>query len=124
MRISVARLSLLASLGLVLAAPMALGLNTAAQAQSVEIGPGGIRVNPDRDFRRGPPDREFRRGPRWGVSEREAVRIARRHGLAEVNRVVDAGREWRVAGVSYRGDFMRVVIDARTGDVIRIVRRR
>lgn len=59
-----------------------------------------------------------------GVSEREAVRIARRYGLAEVERVVDAGRVWRVSGISYRGSFMRVVIDARAGEVLRVVRRR
>jgi hypothetical protein len=59
-----------------------------------------------------------------GVSEREAVRIARRYGLAEVERVVDAGLVWQVSGISYRGSFMRVVIDARTGEVLRVVRRR
>lgn len=116
MRVSAIRLSLLASLGILFAAPLGLpGASTPAQAQSVEIGPGGVRVYPDRDFRR---------GPRWRVSEREAVRIARRYGIFEVNRVVDAGRVWRVSGISRRGRFTRVVIDARTGDVIRVIRRR
>jgi hypothetical protein len=124
MRYSFARLSLIAPLGLLLAAPLAPGVTTAAQAQSIEIGPGGVRVNPDREFRRGPPGPDYRRGPRRGISEREAVRIARRHGMADINRVVNTGREWRVSGVSRRGGFMRVVINARSGNVIRVVRGR
>jgi hypothetical protein len=108
------RFPLLTSLGLLLAAPVLPSINTGAQAQSIEIGPGGVRVNPDRDFRRS----------RWRVSEREAVRIARRYGLIEVNRVVGSGREWRVSGISRRGGFIRVVIDARSGDVLRVIRGR
>lgn len=113
MRTSLARLPLLACLGL-LAIPLAPGVNSAAQAQSIEIGPGGVRVNPDREFRRGP----------QRISEREAIRIARRHGIDDVNRVVRADREWRVSGRSRRGGFVRVVIDARSGDVVRVVRER
>ena len=110
------RLSLFAFyVGLTLAVLMLPGMNSGAHAQTIEIGPGGVRINPDRDFRR---------GPRWRISEREAVRIARRTGLVEVTRVVYSGREWRVSGISRRGDFMRVVIDARSGNVVRIVRRR
>lgn len=112
MRISVARLPVLALLGL-LTAPVLPGHNSEAQAQSIQIGPGGVRVNPQP---------EFRREPRWRVSEREAVRIAHRHGIDDVNRVVRADREWRVSGRSRRGGFIRVVIDARSGDVVRVVR--
>jgi hypothetical protein len=114
MRVSLVGFPLLAALGL-LTVPMLPGIHRVAQAQSVEIGPGGVRVNPNRDFRR---------GSRWRVSEREAVRIARRTGLVEVNRVVNSGREWRVSGISRRGGFMRVVIDARSGDVLRVTRGR
>ena len=124
MRDSFARLSLIAPLGLLLAAPVIPGVNVTAQAQSIQIGPGGVRVDPNPDYRRGPPDRDFRRGPRAGVSEREAVRIARRNGLADVNRVVDAGRQWRVSGIDRRGRSMSVVVDARSGDVVRVVRER
>lgn len=124
MRFTIPRLSLLASLGLLLAAPVLPSVSTAAQAQSIEIGPGGVRVNPNPDFRRGPPDRDYRYGPRRRISEREAVRIARRYGMADVDRVVDAGGEWRVAGVSRRGSSMRVIINARSGEVIRVVRER
>jgi hypothetical protein len=115
MRISLSRFSLLAALGLVLAAPAFPGFHSPAQAQGVEIGPGGVRILPDRDYRR---------GPRWRVSEREAVRIARRYGILDVDRVVRTEREWRVSGVDRRGRFIRVVIDARTGDITRVVQRR
>jgi len=115
MRFSFVRLSLLASLGLLLAAPVIPGIGTAAQAQSIQIGPGGVRINPDSDHRRGP-------GPRWRVSEREAIGIARRRGVVEVNRVVRGDREWRVSGRDRRGNRIRVVINARSGDVIRVVR--
>lgn len=114
MRTSIARLSVLACLGL-LATPVLPGINAAAQAQSIQIGPGGVRVSPER---------EFRREPRSRVSEREAVRIAHRYGIDDVNRVVRADREWRVSGRSRRGGFIRVVIDARSGDVVRVVRGR
>lgn len=113
MRISATRLPVLALLGL-LTVPVLPGVNTTAQAQSIEIGPGGVRVNPDREFRRGP----------QRISEREAIRIARRHGIDDVNRVVRADREWRVSGRNRRRGFVRVVIDARSGDVVRVVRER
>lgn len=115
MRISLFRFSLAAALGLVLATPLLPGVHAPAQAQSVQIGPGGVRIQPERDYRR---------GPRWRVSEREAVRIARRNGLVNINRVVNAGREWRVSGADRRGRFARIVIDARSGNVVRVVRTR
>jgi hypothetical protein len=124
MRTSSVRFSVLAAFGLVLAAPVIPSISTAAQAQSIEVGPGGVRVNPDSEFRRGPPGPDYRYGPRWRISERDAVRIARRHGMIDINRVVDAGREWRVVGMNRRGSFMRVVVNARSGDVIRVVRGR
>jgi hypothetical protein len=113
MRTSVARFSLLACLGL-LTVPLIPGVYSPAQAQSIEIGPGGVRINP-----------ESRRTPQR-VSEREAVRIARRNGVDDVTRVVraDRDREWQVSAISRRGDSVRVVIDARSGKVVRVVRRR
>ncbi|WP_046868441.1 PepSY domain-containing protein [Microvirga massiliensis] len=90
-------------------------MSNTAQAQSVQIGPGGVRITPDRDHRH--------RGD-WRISEREAVRIARRQGIVDVNRVARAGREWRVSGINRRGHSMRVIIDARSGRVLRTVRMR
>jgi len=92
-----------------------------SRAQSIEIGPGGVRVDPERDPRPGP---GFRRGPGWRISEREAVRIARREGIVDVDRAVRAEREWRISGLGRRGGFTRVEIDAQSGDVTRVVRGR
>jgi hypothetical protein len=105
-------LAAVAGLGLAFAAP-------AVQAQSIELGPGGVRVNPE-----GP--REYRGGPRGYVTEeisrREATRIARGQGLVDVDQVVRNGDRFRVEGADRRGRDLRVVIDARSGDVIRVVR--
>jgi hypothetical protein len=113
MHISPSRCSLLVCLGILVAAPQALpGVSAAAHAQSVQIGPGGVRIEPARDSRH---------RHNWRISEREAVRIARRAGIVDVNRVVRADREWRVSGVNHRGRTIRVVIDARSGRILRTV---
>jgi hypothetical protein len=121
MRTGTITLSALAVLTPLLASPLLPADYTSARAQSIEIGPGGVRLNPEREVR---PEREFRRGPDRRVSEREAVRIAQREGIVDVNRVVRAEREWRISGRDRRGDFARVEIDARSGDVTRLVRGR
>jgi hypothetical protein len=72
-------LSAVAALASLPASPLLPADYTSARAQSIEIGPGGVRVNPER---------AFRRGPDWHVSEREAVRIAQREGIVDINRVV------------------------------------
>jgi len=116
MRLSLSHCTIFACLGIFFAAPHTIpGMSNTAQAQSVQIGPGGVRITPDRDHRH--------RGD-WRISEREAVRIARRQGIVDVNRVARAGREWRVSGINRRGHSMRVIIDARSGRVLRTVRMR
>jgi hypothetical protein len=80
-----------------------------AFAQSVEIGRGGVRINPGGDD---------------DVDRREATSIARGQGMVEVDAVSLAGRRWRVDGMDRRGNDMRVVIDSRTGDVISVSRDR
>jgi hypothetical protein len=105
MHISPSRCSLLVCLGILVAAPQALpGVSAAAHAQSVQIGPGGVRIEPARDSRH---------RHNWRISEREAVRIARRAGIVDVNRVV--------RGVNPRARTIRVVIDARSGRILRTV---
>ncbi len=90
-----------------------------AAAQTLELGPNGLRVLPDDrrgpnyDYDRPPP----RRGPP-GISERQAVRIARSEGMREVDDVFRQRRTIRVEGVDRRGDDLTVIIDARTGDVV------
>lgn len=84
-----------------------------AHAQSIEIGPNGIQVNPDRDR-----DRSPMRGREIG--ERQAARIAYREGMREVDDVSRRRNVIVVRGADRRGDDMRVVIDRRTGDVLEV----
>jgi len=103
------RLMFLRSAGLVGLAILACAGPVAAQG--IEFGPGGIRVDPGFD-------RRDRRPPRFdGISEREAVRIARRQGVEEVERVRETPRGWRISGLDRNGDEIRVII-SRDGDVI------
>jgi hypothetical protein len=111
------RSTLVAALGLAL-------LGASAQAQVLEFGPGGVRIDPRppefREDRRGPPLRDDRR--RFDeVTRGEAVRIARRSGIVEVDEVIPAGPRWRIEGTDRRGRDMRVVIDRRTGEVLEAV---
>lgn len=89
-----------------------LGLGHGALAQTIEFGPGGVRVGPSYDRYPPPP-------PRYedGISEREAVRIARRQGVEEVDRVRPTPRGWVVGGSDRNGDDIRVII-SRYGEVI------
>ncbi len=72
MRTRTITLSAMAALTALLASPLLPEDYTSALAQSIEIGPGGVRLNPERGVR---PEREFRRGPDWRFSERYAVSI-------------------------------------------------
>lgn len=86
----------------------------AAQAQGIEFGPGGIRVDPG--FRGPPPP------PRYddGISEREAMRIARRQGVVDVEGVRPTSRGgFVVSGLDRDGEDIRVVI-SRFGEVISV----
>ena len=44
--------------------------------------------------------------------------------MAEVDEVTQTDRRWIIAGVDRRGRDMEIVIDGRTGDVLRETRRR
>ena len=91
-----------------------LGLTAPASAQGIQIGPGGVRVDPGyRD-----------RGPRDDVdlSRGEAIRIARRQGLVDVDGVDRRGPRFIVRGSDRRGDDITVVVDSRSGDVIDVRR--
>lgn len=84
-----------------------------AIAQGIEFGPGGIRIDPGYES----PERYAPR-PRYdGISEREAMRIARRQGVDEVERVRPTPRGWVVRGLDRNGEEIRVVI-SRDGEVI------
>lgn len=84
-----------------------------ANAQSIEIGPNGIQVNPDGD-------RDHRPMRRHEISERQAARIAYREGMRDVDDVSRRRNVIVVRGADRRGDDMRVVIDRRTGDVLEV----
>ena len=92
----------------VLASAMIL-LPPSADAQSLRLGPGGVEIDP------GFGDSE--------VGRRDAIRIARSRGLADVESVYRQGRRWVVEGVDRRGRDMEVVIHARTGEILDIQRR-
>mgnify|MGYP002779350642 CR=1 FL=1 len=82
-------------------------------AQGIEIGPGGIRVDPGFD----------RSVPRE-VDRRDAIRIARGLGMSEVDSVSRIPGRWRIEGVDRRGRDMGVTISRRTGEVIDVDRGR
>ncbi|ODT43755.1 MAG: hypothetical protein ABS59_22555 [Methylobacterium sp. SCN 67-24] len=65
--------------------------------------PGGIAPRPPR-----PPRLEIEEEE--GISERQAVRIARRRGMVEVERVRRGRDVWIVTGTDGYGDDMRIVI--------------
>ncbi|MHC5232965.1 PepSY domain-containing protein [Brucella sp. LJL56] len=87
-----------------------------AQAQSIEIGPDDIQVNPDGE-RRIDPDRRYDRDD---VSERTAARIARNEGMDEVESVSRRRNVFVVRGIDRCDNDMRVVIDHRTGEMLEV----
>jgi hypothetical protein len=84
---------------------------TPSFSQSIEIGPGGVRVNPGIES---PPPRDM------GITEREAIRIARSQGLEDVDDVARRRNVFIIQGVDRDGNDIKVVIDRRTGDVISV----
>ncbi|MGO4448889.1 PepSY domain-containing protein [Phyllobacterium sp. TAF24] len=81
-------------------------------AQSIEIGPGGVRlVEPQME-------RSYRRIS--NISERTAVRIARAEGLRDVDDVTRTRSRFIIEGTDYRGDDIKVSVDRRTGEVISV----
>jgi hypothetical protein len=86
-----------------------------ALSQGISIGPGGVRVDDGRRYDRGPPREDLSRG--------EAIRIARREGLLDVDDVDRRGSRLIVRGQDRRGDDLTVVVDGITGDVLDVRRR-
>ncbi len=100
----------------VLTALIAAGLATAAASTAsaqvgIHVGPGGagVYVNPGYGHR-GPP-RVYEDYGDWRVSRPEAVRIARRNGMAEIFDVQRTPRAWVVRGVNFRGRRVAMRID-------------
>lgn len=98
----------------------AVTVGTPVLAQNIQIGPDGVRImepRRDRDHR-GPPPRFDDR--RRGISEREAVRIARGEGVRDVDNVREGRGSYRVYGTDRRGRDIRVEVDRRSGNVLSV----
>lgn len=83
---------------------------TPSFSQSIEIGPGGVRIRPGME----PPPVDM------GISERQAIRIARDEGVREVDDVARRRNVFIVEGSDRDGDDIKVVIDRRTGEVLSV----
>ncbi|MCL7998396.1 PepSY domain-containing protein [Brucella sp. 21LCYQ03] len=94
----------------------ALTFNTSVHAQSIEIGPNGIQVNPDGNNR----INRDRRAVRGEISERQAARIARDEGMDEVESVSRRRNAYIIRGIDRRDNDMRVVVDRLSGEVLEV----
>ncbi|MBB5575419.1 MULTISPECIES: PepSY domain-containing protein [Rhizobium] len=83
---------------------------TPSFSQSIEIGPGGVHVNPGIE----PPPRDM------GITERQAVHIARREGVQDVDSVTRRENVFIIRGVDRDDDDIKVVIDRQTGRVLSV----
>lgn len=95
----------------------ALTISGSAMAQNFQIGPDGIRVDRDRQERNFRGDRDMR----GEISQREAVNIARRQGVAEVERVRTSRNSYTIDGTDRRGDDILVRVSF-TGEVLDVRR--
>lgn len=85
-----------------------LAFGAAAHAQSIRIGPGGVHIDQDRGGR---------------IDRDEAVHIAHRNGIRDIDDVDRHGRDWVVRGENRHGDRMRVTIDSHDGSTKVVTRR-
>jgi hypothetical protein len=97
-------------------AMLALAAASPSFAQSVEIGPNGVRMHQQQD-RIVPRDGM---GRDVGIGEREAIRIARHEGVRQVDDVRRTRSNFVVRGSDRRGNDIRVAVDRRSGDVISV----
>ncbi|MFI5411251.1 PepSY domain-containing protein [Kaistia sp. UC242_56] len=102
-----------------------IGVVPAVSAQGVIIDEGGVRVVPQQGRGYDRYDRQDRQDSYdRGIGPRDARRIARGAGMADVNSVGRRGRAWIVDGEDYRGRDIRVTISARSGEVMDVQRYR
>jgi len=88
----------------------------AANAAGITIGPGGVTIHPD-----GPPPHEYdhhRHDYHPGISEDEAVSIARHYGVRHVDGVDRRHGNFEVYGTDRHHNDITVVIDSDNGDVV------
>ncbi|WP_244635589.1 PepSY domain-containing protein [Chthonobacter albigriseus] len=103
------RIVLAATTAVMLAAP------TGVSAQSIELGPNGLRVNPPEVERRYD-DRDVI--VQEEISPREAAAIAQDAGIDEVDQVVRRRNSYRVTGIDRGGQDLQVTVDRYSGEVI------
>ena len=102
-----------AIVGLVLATLIGASGPAFAQGPVIQFGPGGVQLLP-RGYVEEPAPRRVRRA----ISEREAIRIARRNGLEDVESVRVRRNTIRVAGFDRYDDDITVIIDRYNGQVV------
>lgn len=103
---------------------LAVGFSVPASAQSIQIGPGGVTVQPDREFRGRDRDmdRYDRRDRYEGISSRDAARIARSNGMVSVRDVSERRGRYVVRGDDRRGRGMIVTVSSRDGEILDLER--
>ncbi|PZN92704.1 MAG: hypothetical protein DCF30_22760 [Hyphomicrobiales bacterium] len=95
----------------------------AAVAQSFDLGPDGLRIRPPEPV----PDDALPSPHRYepeaedGISEDDAVSIARDEGVRRVDRVREGRRGWVIVGIDRNGDDIRIMINRR-GEIVDIQR--
>jgi hypothetical protein len=94
-----------------------VGMSGMAGAQSIQFDQNGVRLVP-------PGQEEPRYDTRrpHDISRSEAIRIAMRNGVREVETVDRTRRAFEVIGYDRRSRDITVIVDRRTGDVIDVQR--
>jgi hypothetical protein len=92
-----------------------LAAGAPAYAQGIEFGPGGVRIDRGDDYGRYRDRNEL-------IGRRDAVRIARDEGMRDIDDVSRRGWRWIVDGSDRRGRDLRVIVDARSGNVLDVDR--
>jgi hypothetical protein len=90
------------------------GISAPALSQGIEFGPNGVRLNDGRDNGR------YNRDDDDGITQREAIRIARSEGLRDVDNVSERRRSFRVEGSDRRGRDITVDVDKFNGNVLSV----
>jgi len=92
-----------------------------AVAQSFDLGPDGLRIRPPETVPDDalPPPRRYEPEAEDGISEDDAVSIARNEGVRRVDRVREGRRGWVIVGVDRNGDDIRIMINRR-GEIVDI----
>lgn len=97
-----------------------------ASSVSVDQGRSGARVLTVRSERRhfnrrhGYGKHHFRRG----LDRRDVVRVLRRHGYRDIQRLRRSGHVYKARAVTRRGHPMRVTVSARNGRIVNVRRLR